>query len=157
MQAVGNHGVGRSYGVVNCVGNRSDNWSDNRSSMVDSVRDSVVQGSHSMGSMVDWGHYGSCVVNSMGDSMGNSMGDSMGDSMSSMVGHGVDGVMGMRDGGRDGMVRDGVDSVVRHWVGGVDWVTLGDRLGQEGVEEGVSVESVERGSLSTVDLNSWLC
>ena len=35
-------------------------------------------------------------------------------------------------------------------------VTLGDRFGQEGVEEGISVESVERRSLGTVDLNSWL-
>ena len=56
-------------------------------------------------------------------------------------------------GGVDGVV-DGVVGI--YGVGRVEEVTLGDRFGQEGVEEGVSVESVERGSLGTVDLNSWL-
>merc|ERR1719384_1821593 len=71
--------------------------------------------------------------------------------MSAMVNRGRVGGVRMRDGSRDGMVRSVMDSVVSHGVGWVDCVTLRDRFGQEGVEEGVSVESVERGSLSTVD------
>merc|ERR550532_3341447 len=59
--------------------------------------------------------------------------------------------MGMRDGCRDRMVRSGVDSVVSHWVGGVDGVTGGDGFGKEGVQQRVGVQSVERGSFSTVD------
>jgi len=133
------------YGVVNCVvgsvGNRGNHWS----SVVDCVGNRMRYNmrnsmGNSMDSVVDWGHYWSCVVDSVRDNR---------------VGHGVDGV-GMRDGSRDGVVRGGVDSVVGGVVGiyrvsGVEEVTLGDRFGQEGVEQGVSVESVERGSLGTVD------
>jgi len=81
--------------------------------------------------------------------------------MNCMVSHGmwsqgnsvVSGVVRMRDRSRDWMVRSRVDSMVSHWVNSmvIHWVTRGDRFGEEGVQEGVSVESIERGSFSTVD------
>ena len=82
--------------------------------------------------------------------------------MDSMVSHGmwsqgnswaqVAGVVRMRNRSRDWMVRSRVGSMVSHGVS--HRVTHGDRFGEERVQEGVSVESIERGSFSTVDLNS---
>ena len=86
--------------------------------------------------------------------------------MNIMVSHGmwsqcnsvVSSVVRMRDRSRDWMVRSRVDSMVSHWVNSmvIHWVTRGDRFGEEGVQEGVGVESIERGSFSTVDLHSGL-
>ena len=149
VDSVGNRGNHWSS-VVDCMGNHGSCMMDcvgnHGSSVMDRVGNSVRNSmGNSMDSVMDWGHYWSCVVDRVRDNR---------------VGHRVDGV-GMRDGSRDGVVRDGLDGVVGGVVGiyGVGWVeevTLGDRFGQEGVEEGVGVESVERGSLGTVDLNSWL-
>merc|ERR1739844_673282 len=74
--------------------------------------------------------------------------------MDTMVSHGmwsqgnswakVAGVVRMRDRSRDWMVRSRVGCMVSHRV------THGDRFGEERVQEGVSIESIERGSFSTV-------
>ena len=136
------HWMGNMWGSMNCV------VRDHRGGM-DSMVNSMVGNHRScMDSMV--GHGVNCVRYGMGD-WSNSMMSSVVErshSMSDRVGSS----MGMRDGCRDRMVRSGVDSVVSHWVGGVDGVTGGDGFGKEGVQQRVGVQSVERGSFSTVDL-----
>ena len=102
------------------------------------------------------------------NSMVNTMVGNQRSCMNSMVSHGMwsqgnswmgdrsmADVVRMRDRSRDWMVGSMVGSVVSHWVS--HWVTSWDRLGKEGVQKGVSIEGIERGSFSTVDLHSWLC